>query len=64
MSHFPAKIVLIVGVLALVFALVGLVNSDLDTRVTLLVALFGAAIVLISVGARGAFPANKQKHSA
>ena len=56
MSRISARIVLLVGIVALLFAVVGLSNSSLDTRIQLLVALFGAAIALISIGARGAFP--------
>ena len=50
-----ARVALVAGMLALVFALIGLFNSSLDSRVTLLVALFGAAVWLMSVAARSAF---------
>jgi len=56
MGYISARIVLLIGIVALLFAVVGLANSSLDTRVQLLVALFGAAIAFISVGARAAFP--------
>ena len=63
-SQHTARIVLVAGISALVFALVGLFNSIIDSRVTLLVALFGVAVGLISVGARSAFRTSNQTQSA
>ena len=55
MNRVLARIVLVVGIFTLVFALGGLFNSSLDSRVTLLVAVFGSAIAVISLSARRAF---------
>ncbi len=52
MKSVSAWLVMIFGVLVLVFAVVGLFNSSLDTREMLLVAMLGAAISFIAVAAK------------
>lgn len=56
MRRIGAWLVFVTGVVALVFAWVGLSNSQLDSREMLLVALFGGATVFIAVSVRGLFP--------
>lgn len=56
MRRIGAWLVFVTGVVALVFAWVGLSNSQLDSRELLLVALFGGAIAFIAVSVRGLFP--------
>lgn len=51
MTQRPAWLFLTVGVCALAFALIGLFNSDLDSREVLLIALFGAGVAFLSLGA-------------
>jgi len=53
MRKVPAGLVFVAGLAALVFALIGLFNSGLDSREVLLVALFGGSIVFLAVGASG-----------
>ncbi len=62
MKSMSAWLVMMLGVLALVFAVVGLFNSSLDTRETLLVAMLGAAIAFIAVAAKyvSKRPSNSQ----
>ena len=51
MTQRPAWLFLTVVVCALAFALIGLFNSDLDSREVLLIAIFGAGVAFLSLGA-------------